>query len=186
MSLNRHNILCETFHVIAVYTYIKRFFDSIFGYFISLFFCSGYSIRIVFQYKIGLLFIQKLYCNKRDYMKFYLNFLKRPVLNVKLPPLKYKLVQLHFRTTSKHFLVGSQYGELALVSPNRKRQALDIKFHRLLEIALDTNGLATNHKFFHANHHSRCNIYSIIFEYLKGFSRQVNDLHKLFLLHNLV
>ena len=119
-------------------------------------------------------------------MKSYLNLIKRPVLNFKLPPLKYKLVQLHFRTTSKHFLVGSQYGELALVSPNRKRQALEIKFNRLLEIAFDTIELATKHKCFHANHHSRCNIYGIIFEYLKGFSRQVNDLHKLFLLHNLV
>ena len=112
-------------------------------------------------------------------MKSYLNLIKRPVLNFKLPPLKYKLVQLHFRTTSKHFLVGSQCGELALGSPNRKRQALEIKFNRLLEIAFDNIGLATQHKY-------SCNIYGIIFEYLKGFSHQVNDLHKLFLLHNLV
>ena len=115
----------------------------------------------------------------------YLNLFKRPALNYKLPPLKYKLVQLHFRTTSKHFLAGFQYGELALGSPNRKRQALEIQFNRLLEIALDTIGLATQHKYFHANHHSRYNVY-IIIEYLKGFSRQVNDLHKLFLLHNQV
>ena len=112
-------------------------------------------------------------------MKSYLSLIKLPVLNFKLPPLKYKLVQLHFRTTSKHFLVGSQFGELALGSPNRKRQALEIKFNRLLEIAFDNIGLATQHKY-------SCNIYGIIFEYLKGFSHQVNDLHKLFLLHNQV
>ena len=119
-------------------------------------------------------------------MKSYLNLIKRPVLNFKLPPLKYKLVQLHFRTTSKHFLAGSQYGESALGSPNRKRQALGIKFDRLHQIALGIIGLARQLKYFHANHHLRCNIYEIIFEYLKGFSRQVNDLHKLFLLHNQV